>query len=358
MPDNASQELGRIVDEMLMLVQESARYHTDADVRSILDEAGRTLVSFHRRLQIVADRYIVAVVGMTNVGKSTLLNALLGSELAPRRNGPCTAAPIEFMFGELRVTAHYRRRLSRPSWNCSDSGAVHERLASLADDSGDAASSEIRKVVVEAPLSLLSNGLIVADTPGFGAAQSADAESSHERSLKEYLNDDVSQVFWIVLADQGIGKREMHFHNAFFGQVCDDVVVTGCEDWEGDDRERFRRRFCSHFGNRIPRFHFVSGLQGLRARKSNDLEGLESAGVPLLESRIRELVESKGRLVAIQSAVVELATDLRAWLCDYRDSRRQRLARWWRPDSWSRWKACLPHNPMKLRLNGALTEIE
>lgn len=351
MANDAQHELSVIVDEMLMLIRESADFHSDEDVKGVFMEACRAVATLRRRLAIICNRYVVGVVGLTNVGKSTLLNALLGAELAPRRNGPCTAAPIEFAYGEaLRVTVYHQRGLTRPTWQCDNAQAVHERLAAVADDAGDAASREIRKVVVEAPIALLANGLVICDTPGFGAAQSAEAAGSHEASLKKYLQEDVSQVFWVVLAEQGIGKREMSFHNTFFGEVCDDIVVTGCDDWDTNDRERFRRRFASTFHSHMPQFHFVSGLQGVRARQAADPMGLEAAGIPLLESRIRELDDYRGRLAAIEAALLQLADDLRCWLTDYRDVRRSPLKSWWRPDSWSRWSACLPGNQTKVRL--------
>jgi hypothetical protein len=207
-------------------------------------------------------------------------------------------------------------------------------------------------VVVEAPIPLLTSGLVIADTPGFGAAQSAAADGSHEAALKKYLRDDVSQVFWVVLAEQGIGSREKSFHDAFFGEVCDDIVVTGCDDdWTMHDRERFRRRFADSFESRMPRFHFVSGLEGLRARQTNDVTGLEKAGITHLEARVRELADCQGRLVAKQDALLQLSEDLRCWLTDYRDSRHGRLKTWWRPDSWSRWAACMPGDAFKNRLS-------
>lgn len=355
MNNNQQKELAKTVDELLMLVRESADFQADDDVRSVLLEASRAIATIRRRLAIVSDRYIVAVVGLTNVGKSTLLNALLGAELAPRRNGPCTAAPLEFAHGDsLRVTVYHQRSLTRPTWGCQDIEAIHDRLAAVADDAGDSASREVRKVVVESPIPLLTNGLVIADTPGFGAAQSAGAAGSHEAALKKYLEDDVSQVFWVVLAEQGIGKREKLFHDAFFGEVCDDIVVTGCDDWEAYDKERFRRRFADAFQSRMPRFHFVSGLQGMRARQAADSAGLEAAGITLLETRIRELIDCAGRIAAIQDTLLQLATDLRCWLCDYRDARRGRLKSWWRPDSWSRWSACMPDNAIKNRLSNEL----
>ena len=282
------------IDEFLMLVSETLAYHcrdgvqmtaeTNADdpheessefhrhdnLLAVLQEVVGTLRRLHTRARLASRRYVVAVVGMTNVGKSTLLSALLGSELAPRRNGPCTAAPIEFVNGDaLRVTVHYHQSFRRPVSNCQDTEEVHQRLSQLVDDEGAEASQRIRKVEVQVPHPLLRHGLVIADTPGFGAAQLGEAARSHENALQQYLTHDVSQVFWLVLGDQGIGQRERLFYDKFCADVCDDVVVvTGSDDWEKTDRDRFRRRFSDLFGQRLPpRFHFASGLRGLQARE-------------------------------------------------------------------------------------------
>lgn len=343
--------LRRIVDEFLMLVHESGRYHSDRSVREVFEEAARHLLALRRRLALIADRYLVAVVGLTNVGKSTLLNALLGAGLAPRRNRPCTAAPIEFRFGEaFHVAATYACSLQRRAWNCDTIEAVHHRLQQLTDDPAEAVAQRVQRIEVEAPLPLLANGLVIADTPGFGAAQPGDHAGAHEASLMQYLRENVCQVFWVVLADQGIGQREMSFHDRFLSEVCDDVVVTGCDEWDTRDKQRFRKRFSVAFGSRMPRFHFVSGLQGLRARQTDDESALAAAGIPLLEERIRELSHCQGRLSASIETIVQLACDLHFWLSHYRDARRRPLANWWRPDSWSRWTACFPQSHIKRRV--------
>jgi len=333
-------ELLRLVDEFLMLLKESADYQRQPEVKAVLLEAMSVVAANRRRLNTAGRRYVVAVVGLSNVGKSTLLNALLGNELAPRRNGPCTAAPIEFCHGERLQVIAYSQSYTRPNWNCENVEAVHQQLSQLADDSGAEASRRIRKVEVHVTHPLLESGLVLADTPGFGAAQVGDATGGHEDALKQYLRHDVSQVFWVVLADQGIGLREKQFHEAFFAEICDDIVVTGCEEWDQHDRERFRRRFADSFGNHLPGFfHFVSGLRGLEARNSADAVGLEAAGINLLESRIRELADPMGRTAAIRHALSELADDLSFWLREYRVERGLPLEYWWRPDSWGRWKA-------------------
>jgi len=347
--------LRRLVEDLLMLCSESAAYHRHADVRAVLDQAVRTLAAYHRRLELAARRYVVAVVGLTNVGKSTLLNALLGSDLAPRRNGPCTAAPIEFVRGtELRVTAYFRRAASRRAIACSDTAMLHTQLAAWADDRGEVARS-IRKVVVELPCDLLAGGLVVADTPGFGAAQAGEDAGSHDSAVEQYLQQDVSQVFWIVLAEQGIGKREMQFHDRFFAEICDDIVVTGSEDWNDRERERFRQRFMAQFHQRIPAFHFVSGLEGLRSRQSQDAAGLEAAGIPLLEARIRQLADPRGRLISLSNAIDQLVADIASWLVEFRDERGQPLKPWWRPDSWLRWTGAAAQDASRQRVHRLLT---
>lgn len=349
----ANDQLALVVDEFLMLVQESADYQRDEAVTKILNEARQSLFAIRSRLERAVHGYVVAFVGLSNVGKSTLLNALIGGELAPRRNGPCTAAPIEFTHGhDYQVTAYYRDQLRRPTWPCDGVEAVHDRLAALADDPGAEAARSIQKVVVAAPHPLLAGGLVIADTPGFGAAQTTDALGSHEESLRNYLRQDVTQVFWVVLAEQSIGKREKEFHKQFFADICDDVLVTGSEDWSPEERKRFQRRNC--FGDRMLTFHFVSGKEGSIARSLNDLKALEDAGIVALERRLKVLAEPSGRNAAIQAALLQLADDAAYWMRELLNGHGTGISCVWRPDSWDRWVSCSPDDDLVRRLSQAL----
>lgn len=74
----------------------------------------------------------------------------------------------------------------------------------------------------------------------------------------------------------------------------------------------------------------------------------------MLEARIRELTDSVGRMKSLEVGLVQLAEDLRYWLEQFRDSQQRRLSAWWRPDSWSRWRACVPESPLKQQLMAQL----
>ena len=206
-------DLRRIIEDLLRLIEETEEFHQDNGINGTLKEARTILLNLHRRLS--KDRYVLALVGLSGVGKSTLLNALLGYHLAPRRNGPCTSAPIEFHYSkDFRVIAHYRQTMRRLTRECPSSESVHCVLRELADSPDGAASNDVERVEVCGPIPLLADGLIIADTPGFGAGQVGDATGTHEHALKEYLKAEVSQVLWIIRVEVGIGASEMKFYNA------------------------------------------------------------------------------------------------------------------------------------------------
>ncbi len=233
-------ELLALTMELLILVHETELFHVDRKVKDAFLDAKKSVNTIRRKIERHRRRYVVAVIGLSNVGKSTLLNSLLGAELAPRRNRPCTSVPIEFCYDpNMRVTVFFEDKLDRPQWNLSQPEDIRRCLEGLTERAGHGSRGAMRRIEVSLPHPLLADGLVISDTPGFGAGQVADLVGTHDAALRAYLNRDVTQVFWVVLADIGIGKREVEFHDQFFSEVCDDLVVTGCEDWDPREQARF-----------------------------------------------------------------------------------------------------------------------
>jgi GTP-binding protein EngB required for normal cell division len=329
-----------LLDELILLFQETADYSTqDGEVQRMLARANHPLMRLRRRLLDAKNGCVLAVVGRTNVGKSTLLNALLGEEVAPQGNYPCTAVPVEYRFGDIRsITQHIQDDFKRLCESFERPADLAAHLAKLVDERHVArGKTPLEKVVVTLPLALLQEGLVLVDTPGFGAAQVEDASGTHQLALQNYLSSHASQVFWVVRADVMPGSREFAFYTSHLMNVCDDIIVTNAEDFALPDQRRWRERVEGHFAAQ-PRFHFVSGRDGLAARKADDVDKLEAAGIIALENRIRGLSTVEGRSLETMAAVDELVRDLCRWLREHSQAKKA-TAFSWRPDSMWRFQA-------------------
>jgi hypothetical protein len=109
----------------------------------------------------------VAIAGKVKAGKSTLLNALVGEQLAPTDAGECTRVVTWYQDGlTYRVTIEPRDGDPRPARFSRHAGALDVSLDGLAPDAVD-------RLVVEWPSAAL-RGMTIIDTPGIGSASTAD----------------------------------------------------------------------------------------------------------------------------------------------------------------------------------------
>lgn len=155
-------------------------------VRALLTTAahGTAGTSAHDAVLEVAARFEeplrVAVAGRVKAGKSTLLNALVGEQLAPTDAGECTLIPTWYRHGLVyRVHADVADGGRRMVRFHRDGGAVEVEL-------GDLDAADVRRLVVEWPSSALT-GLTLIDTPGFGALSGAG-----ERTASVLLRSDAA----------------------------------------------------------------------------------------------------------------------------------------------------------------------
>jgi hypothetical protein len=106
----------------------------------------------------------VAIAGRVKAGKSTLLNALVGQELAATDAGECT-----------RIVTWYRnglgyRLLLEPRVGPARELPWSQRQGGLAIDLGPLAAEEVERLVVEWPSRFL-RAMTLIDTPGMGSAR-------------------------------------------------------------------------------------------------------------------------------------------------------------------------------------------
>ncbi len=235
------------------------------------------LATFNRR----DPRVRVAVCGPFNQGKSTLINALLGSQVLPAGLVPTTGVPVVTGPGPVpaaRITLADGRRLE------GDLGLL-QRFTVL--DGERQMPEEVAAVEVDWPCSLLTPGVAVVDLPGTN-----DRPDREEVVRQQLLAADL--VIHVLDARKlfTLGERT---------QVEDWLIERGITDLlfvinflnlvEPEDRsrvvERARAVATSFPGSSL---FSVDALPALRARLRGDVEGVRASGLvafqQALEARI------------------------------------------------------------------------
>ena len=121
----------------------------------------------------------VAVVGEFKRGKSTLVNALLQTDVCPTDADIVTAVPTVVRYGAEPSAAAQLEPVDRPPPTPRTAGTVEEpvdvdRLADLVSEAADPSwRRRLRSVEVRLPHRLLKTGLSLVDTPGVGGLESA-----------------------------------------------------------------------------------------------------------------------------------------------------------------------------------------
>lgn len=107
----------------------------------------------------------VAIAGMVKAGKSTLLNAVIGEEIAPTDAGECTKVIVWYRHGTTPgITIHLRNGEARPL-------PIRRIEGRLVIELEPSRPEEVERVVVEWPSSRLEDVTLI-DTPGIASLSS------------------------------------------------------------------------------------------------------------------------------------------------------------------------------------------
>ncbi len=142
-----------LLDDAALLLEDAREaYADDPDAGGLLDGLDARL---HEPVR-------VAIAGMVKAGKSTLLNALLGEQIAPTDTAECTRVVTWYRHSSTpEVTIHLREGEVRAMPIRRDHGRLRFDLGGLSAE-------EIDRIDVGWPLARL-NSLVVIDTPGIAS---------------------------------------------------------------------------------------------------------------------------------------------------------------------------------------------
>ena len=188
-PEDAVDELNGVVHELRSLVTGMERYvrqklgsnlearlrkleqiGCDVDLLRLMEQivTRQGLVEFRSRIDSIAsrledDNLEVALFGRVSSGKSSLLNALLGTNLLPVGVNPITAVPTKLRYGvALRAAVTYGDGRSEI--------VKVEELSKLVTEQGNPGNlRNVVRAMVEVPSPRLSQGIVLVDTPGLGS---------------------------------------------------------------------------------------------------------------------------------------------------------------------------------------------
>lgn len=130
---------------------------------------------------------IIPVIGTQGMGKSTLINALMGEDILPNEADETTCVPVEIRYGDDRAEV------------CFSNGQVQEEpcdkrvLAQYVDNNYNHANEKgISKIVIHKKYDILKNGMVIVDLPGVGSLT-----RQNETTTTDYIQNLCVAVFLV-----------------------------------------------------------------------------------------------------------------------------------------------------------------
>jgi GTPase SAR1 family protein len=261
------------------------------------------------------------VLGTFKNGKSTLLNALLGSKTLPARAAPATAIITILVRGESKDVTVYELEKDEPrvlSWDefFKEFQLTKEDQETLEKNQFLDRFQQIRHAQIECMHPLVDNGVKLIDSPGL------EEHISRTKVTTNFLKQ--SQAVILVLdATKILSQAERKFIEQMLGEGrLNNVffVINKLNLLEDDDaneiREYVQRALKHHFldeaGNFDEEFYqrrvfFVNAKGALDARIAGGSAGdhLEATGVPGLEKALERFLTSEEKVRAALASAVQ-----------------------------------------------------
>ena len=236
--------------------------------------------------KIQSDAVVVAIAGEFSTGKSSLINAFMGTELLPTSAKVCTSLPTR-----IRTTKNGKpvQFLAVRIDGTKSEMSIKEFTQTVGPKAFDGGASGVTEVEIHVPVGEGLANVELVDTPGVN-----DAGLRGEQITLDYLPRADAVVF-ITRVDQLLKASEMRFLQERIASLDlqKTILVLNAVDLaEGEDIPFIEKRVEDLVGNIIPgnRRLLFSAKNALKAIKSEDEKSIYKSGL----SQLRQLISDCG----------------------------------------------------------------
>lgn len=254
------------------------------------------------RERVRSDVFKVVVCGEFNAGKSTVINALLGSKVLPAFAIPTTATINEIKWGERPRAVLHPREVDGVRAAPSEI-AVEELAEHVTVGADDGERNRYGRVEVFWPLGLCEDGVEIIDSPGLND------EETRQQITTDYLQE-VDAVVFVFTAQQLGSLTELSFIDNVLRPLGHDhlfLVVNRINQIDAEDRPMVVRAGTGRIASKTQLgsdgVFWIDARGALEARIAQDGERLGATGFPGLEQRLeRFLARDRGKFKILAPA--------------------------------------------------------
>lgn len=253
------------------------------------------------RLRVEDEGFRVLVLGEFKRGKSTLINAMLGSRVMPAAAVPTTAVISEVKYDERAHAVLFPRESEQGRAPFEvDVDALSQYV--VIDDANPTAESPYEKVDIYWPLDLCRDGVNIVDSPGL------DDEELRDKVTLGYLARADAIVF-VLNITQPLSRSEANYLRDFVVPLGHEeifFVYNRFDEIEPNERERTRRVGRQRLADTALRMgldesrirvYFIDSRGALRSRLENAAKGVAETGLPEFEADLQGfLTGDRGRI--------------------------------------------------------------
>lgn len=248
------------------------------------------------KADLEGERFYLAVLGSFKRGKSSLINALLGSEVLPIGILPLTSIVTKISFGkEARAEVFL---VNGESKNIS----IHE-LAAYVTESGNPCNKKgVAEVRVYVNNEFLEQGVVLVDTPGIGSVH------VHNTSSTYGFLPHVDAGIFVIGADPPVSKEEIDFLAEMLRTFDRVFIVLNKIDLisESDLAEAVaysKSIIASHLKIDEPEIYPLSARFALEFYRSGEEQWLKKSRLTEFIDSLRKFLSNERAVVMVQSAI-------------------------------------------------------